>query len=145
MIFDATTTFSSDQAIIATANSTNVIDLGTPRTPFGGQAAFNADVGKGSLISILAQVTADFNNATSIRVDLVTSANEDLSAGTVVNTETLVLADLVAGRQTYLQYVPNGVTGRYLGLVYTLDGTAPTEGTFTAGITLGNQTNITGV
>lgn len=145
MIFSAQQLFSDDQAVTATAISENVIDLGVAGTPYGAQAALDQDVGKGTPIPVLVQVTEDFNNATSVEVEIVSSANADLSAGTTLVSQTILLADLVAGRQMYNQVVPNGADERYLGLRYTVVGTAPTAGTFTAGITMGNQTNRTGV
>lgn len=145
MIFSAQQIFSDDQAITATAISTNVIDLGAAGTPYGGAAALNQDIGKGAPIPVLIQVTEAFNNLTSVAVTVETSDAAALTSSTVLATETILLADLVAGKQTFLQVLPNGVTGRYLGIRYTVVGTAPTTGQFTSGITMGNQTNVTGV
>ena len=144
MIFSAQQLFSDDQAVIATAISENVIDLGLPETPFGGKAALNDDVGKGTPIPILIQVTEDFNTLTSLTVTLENSAAAGLTSPVVLATESILLADLVPGKQTFMQYVPNGVELRYLGVRYTVVGTDPTLGNITAGITMGNQTNVTG-
>lgn len=144
MIFSAQQLFSDDQAVVADAISENVIDLGVAGTPFGGAAALNRDIGKGAEIPVLIQVTEAFNNLTSVLVTVETSDNADLSSSTVLASETILLADLVAGKQTFLQVLPNGVTGRYLGIRYDITGTAPTTGKFTSGITMGNQTNVTG-
>ena len=144
MILSAFQKFSADQAILATAISTNVIDLGVAGTPFLGTAPLNQDIGKGTYVPILIQVTEDFNTLTSLTVTLETSDSADLTSSTVLATEVIALADLVAGKQTFMQYLPNGVTGRYLGLRYTVTGTNPTLGTIVAGISMGNQTNITG-
>lgn len=142
MILSAQQLFSEDQAITATAVSTNVIDLGVAGTPYGGVAPLYQDIGKGNKIPFLAQVTADFDNATSIKVAIETGATTAL--GTEVLSETILLADLVAGKQTVFEVLPNQLTERYLGVRYTVVGTAPTQGTFTAGITMGNQTNVHG-
>ena len=144
MILSAEQLFSDDQAVTATAISTNVIDLGVAGTPYGAAAALNQDVGKGAPIPILVQVTADFNTLTSLTVTVETSANSDLSSSTVLATESILLADLVAGKQMFNQVVPNGADQRYLGVRYTVVGTPPTLGNITAGITMGNQTNFTG-
>jgi hypothetical protein len=142
MILSKQQLFSDDQAITATAVSTNVIDLGEAGTPYGAVAALNQDVGKGNKVPFLAQVTEDFNNATSVEVAIETGATTSL--GTVILSETILLADLVAGKQTVFEVLPNQLTERYLGVRYTVVGTAPTTGKFTSGITMGNQTNITG-
>lgn len=143
MIFSAQSLFSDDQAITATAVSTNVIDLGVPGAPYDSNA-LNQDVGKGEPVPVLIQVTDDFATLTSLTVTLETSDSSDLSSSTVLNTQTISAADLVAGKQTWMQYLPNGVTGRYLGVRYTVAGSNATAGAITAGISMGNQTNITG-
>ena len=145
MIFSAQQIFSDDQAIIATAVSTNIIDLGLPGTPFDAAAPVHQDVGKGNPIPILIQVTADFNTLTSLTVTLETDSTADLATAPVVlNSQVILLADLVAGKQTFMQYVPNGADQQFLGIRYTVTGTDPTLGNITAGITMGNQTNLTG-
>lgn len=142
MILSAQQLFSDDQAITATAVSTNVIDLGEAGTPYGAVAALNQDVGKGNKVPVLLQVTEDFNNATSVAVTIETGATTAL--GTVILSETILLADLVAGKQTCFDVLPNCLTERYLGVRYTVAGAAPTTGKFTSGISMGNQTNVTG-
>ncbi len=142
MIFSAQLIFSDDQAIIATAISTNVIDLGVAGTPFDAVAALNQDVGKGNKIPILIQVTESFNTLTSLTIAIETGATTSL--GTVVISKSVLLADLVAGYQFPVDVLPNEIDERYLGVRYTVVGTDPTEGIITAGITMGNQTNITG-
>lgn len=144
MIFSAQQLFSDDQAITATAISENVIDLGVAGTPYDAVAPLHQDVGKGNPIYTLIQVTEAFNNLTTVTVTVETSANADLSSSTVLATEAIALADLVAGKQTFMQVLPNGADQRYLGIRYTVAGTAPTTGKFTSGITMGNQTNING-
>jgi len=142
MIFSAQALFSDDQAITATADSTNVIDLGAAGTPYGGAAAFTRDVGKGAKVPVLVQVTADFNNLTSLAISISTGATTAL--GTKIVTQTILLADLVAGKQISIDCLPEDITGRYLGIEYVVAGTAPSTGKITAGITMGNQSNVTG-
>ena len=129
MILSQQLLFSDDQAITATAISTNVVDLGLPGTPYGAVAPINQDVGKGTAVPILIQVTEPFNNLTSIDVAIEVGATASL--GTVLVTETILLADLVAGKQTFTKVLPNGVDQRYLGVRYTVTGTAPTTGKVT--------------
>jgi hypothetical protein len=142
MIFSAQQLFSDDQAITGDADSTNVIDLGVPGTPYGAAAALNDDIGKGAKIPLLVQVTADFNTLTSLNINLSTGATTAL--GTTIATQNILLADLVAGKQINLDYLPNGIVERYLGIEYDVVGTDPTLGNITAGITMGVQTNVTG-
>lgn len=141
MILSAQQLFSDDQAITATARSTNVIDLGVAGSPFGGNQ-LNQDIGKGAGVPILIQVTEAFNNATSVTIAIETGAADTL--GTVVISKTVLLADLAAGYQFPVQILPNEIDERYLGVRYTVTGTAPTTGQITAGISMGNQTNVTG-
>lgn len=142
MIFSAQQLFSDDQAITGDADSTNVIDLGAPGTPYGAAAALNDDVGKGAKIPLLVQVTSDFNTLTSLNINLSTGATTAL--GTTIATQNILLADLVAGKQINLDFLPNGIVERYLGIEYDVVGTDPTLGNITAGITMGVQTNVTG-
>lgn len=141
MIFSLQQLFSDDQAITATAVSTNIIDLGAPETPYGAKAAVYQDVGKGVPVPVLVQVTEAFNTLTSLTVTIETSANSDLSSPKVLSSQTIVLADLKVGKQLFVQWLPVEADRRYLGVRYTVAGTAPTLGKITAGITMGNQTN----
>jgi hypothetical protein len=142
MILSAQQIFSDDQAITANTDSTNVIDLGVAGTPYGAVAPLNNDKGKGNKIPILIQVTEAFNNATSLEIKISTGATTAL--GTTVISKVVPLADLVVGYQFPVEVLPNEINERYLGIEYVVDGTAPTEGKVTAGISMGNQTNITG-
>lgn len=144
MIFNKDELFSDDQAITGDANSTNVIDLGAPGTPYGAAAALNNDKGKGTPIPILIQVTEAFNTLTSLTIQIVVSAATNLSSPRVLATQTILLADLIVGKQTFVQVLPVGAGLRYLGIIYDVNGTDPTLGKITAGITMGNQTNFTG-
>lgn len=142
MIFSAQQLFSDDQAITATAVSTNVIDTGVRGTPYDAAAALNGDIAKGNPIPFLAQVTEAFDNLTSLTIAIETGATTSL--GTVIASVTVALADLVAGYQVPFQVLPEQVTERYLGVRYTVTGTAPTAGQITSGIVMGRQTNTHG-
>lgn len=144
MILSAQQLFSDDQAVTATAISTNVIDLGAAGTPYGAAAALNQDVGKGTPIPILVQVTTAFATLTSLTITVEVSAAAGLTSPQVLATETIAVADLVAGKQTRLQVLPNGADLRHLGIRYTVNGSNATAGAITAGISAGNQTNVTG-
>lgn len=145
MIFSAQQLFSNAQAVTIAAVSTNVIDTGVSRTPKNGKAALNKDIGKGTKIPLSAQVVTAFTTAagmTDLTIAIETGATTAL--GTVIASQTIPIASLVAGKQINLDVLPNGVTLRYLGLRYTPVGGAANAGAITAGITMGNQTNITG-
>lgn len=144
MILSAQQTFSDDQAITVTAISTNVIDLGATGTPYDATAALNGDIAKGTKIPVLVQVTEDFATLTSLTVTVEVSAAAAMTSPVVLATETILLADLVAGKQMHMQVLPNGADKRYLGVRYTVAGTTATAGKVTAAITMGNQTNVTG-
>jgi hypothetical protein len=142
MIFSAQQLFSDDQAITASADSTNVIDLGVAGTPYGAAAALNDDVGKGNKIPILVQVTEAFATLTSLTINISTGATTAL--GTTIASQTIAVADLVVGKQINIDVLPEGITERYLGIEYAVTGSNATAGKITAGITMGNQSNVTG-
>jgi len=142
MILSAESEFSVHQAITATADSENVKDLGVPGTPYGAVAPLNQDIGKGTKIPVLFQVTEDFATLTSLTISLATGATTAL--GTVISSQTIPVADLVAGKQVSLDFLPNDISERYLGAHYTVTGSNATAGKISAGITMGNQTNVTG-
>lgn len=128
MILDKENLFSDDQAITASAASTNVVDLGVSR-----------DIGKGVPVPVLIQVTADFATLTSLTAEIETSDDEDFaSADTLATSGAIPAADLVAGYQFPMQYMPLG-TKRYVRVNYTVEGTNASEGTVTAGVVAGHQ------
>ena len=96
MIFSVQQLFSDAQAITATAVSSNVIDTGVRGTPYGAAAALVGDLGPGHKIPVLVQVTEDFNNLTSLKIAIETGSTASL--GTEVVSQTIALADLVAGK-----------------------------------------------
>lgn len=140
MILSAQQLFSDDQAITTSADSTNVIDLGVPGTPYGGAAALTRDIGKGCMVPILVQSTADFTNLTSLTINVSKGATTAL--GTTIASQTIAKADLVAGAQFAIQVLPSQCDERYLGIEYVVTGTTETTGKITAGISMGNQTNV---
>lgn len=131
MILDRQTLLSDRQAITATAGSTDQIDL-SPRA-----SGLVRDIGPGNNLPLFVQVVEGFNNLTSLTVSL--QVDEDSAFGspkTVATTPAILLAQLVAGYKFNLDYVPRGTDERYMRLLYTVAGTAPTLGRITAGISL---------
>ena len=134
MILDKQSLFSDQQAITATAISENVIDLGVAK-----------DLGIGGMpIPVLIQVTEDFNTLTSLTVDLEVDDNAGMASAKVVQSVSVALADLIAGKRIPPMYLPEGVDEQYCAVRYTVVGTAPTTGKITAGLSMGNQTNVHG-
>ena len=142
MILSNESLFSNDQAITATAVSTNVIDTGLKGTPTWGNAAFAGDIGKGTPIPLEVIVTEDFATLTSLTVAVETGATDAL--GTVLASQTVELAGLTSGTRINLKVVPEGVQ-RFLGLKYTVTGSNATAGKIKAGISHGGGNNVQGV
>lgn len=142
MIFSAENIFSDDQALTATAVSTNVIDLGATGTVLKGPAALVRDIGKGRPIEIVIQLTVDSGGTSpTLDVDLQVDDNVGFASATIVQSSTQI-AGGVAGDRVSIYYIPEGTNEQYLRLNYTLGGTSPTY-TVTAGIVAGDQTNET--
>jgi len=141
MIFDKTLLFSDAQAITATAASTNIIDLGATGTVYGAAAALTRDVGKGNRLPINIQVVEAFNNLTSLTVSVQVDSVENFGSPKTIASQTIALADLVAGKVSSLNFVLPGADERYLRVHYDVTGTAPTTGKVTAGIVAAVQSN----
>jgi succinylarginine dihydrolase len=122
-MLDRQNLFSNEQAITASANSTDVIDLGSS----------SRDVGAGETNNVLVQVTEAFNNLTSLSVTLQTASTENFTSPIQLTAGTIALASLVAGAKFSIGAVPRG-TLRYLRLAYTVTGSAPSTGKITAGM-----------
>lgn len=135
MIFDMQTLLSDAQAIVASAASTNTIDLGPIAT------GIVRDIGKGKPIPLRIQVVEAFNNLTSLTVALQTDDNTGFASAKTVWSQVVVLADLIAGKVIVPEWIPRGTDERYMRLNYTVTGTAPTTGKITAGVVMGAQSN----
>jgi hypothetical protein len=140
MIIDNSVVLSDSQAITATADSTNVIDLGAPGTPYGAPAAVEQDIGKGNRIDLAVQVTQAFNNLTSLNIALQTSP--DGVTWTAGPSETYLLAQLGVGQLPFPDQFPVGTNARYVKLTYTVTGTAPTTGKIFAAPVAARQSNF---
>lgn len=128
MYLDKQQMFSEDQAVTASAASTNVLDLGS------------ADAGRSGL-EVFARVSEAFNNLTSLGVKLQTAT--DAAFTTPVDLpaqETDLLAALTLNKEIIKTKLPHGCL-RYVRLYFTVTGTAPTTGKITAGLILDRQAN----
>lgn len=121
---------SPGQAITASAASTNYVDLGALGTPPGHSVAPTRDLGKGTRIPILIQVTETFDALTSLKVAVQTDSSSGFATAltTVLETEAIALATLVAGYQFNIDLIPPKTIQRYLRLYFTVAGGTPTVG-----------------
>lgn len=138
MIIDSLLQFSpTPQAITATAASVDQIDLG----PLG-QGQTIRDIGVGGDAYLVVKTVAGFNNLTSLTVALQTDDNAAFSSPvTLWTSQAILLAQLTANRQL-LVFSLKGAQGpyeRFIRLNYTVAGTAPTQGSVEAFITLDAQ------
>ncbi|WP_068092729.1 Bbp16 family capsid cement protein [Novosphingobium rosa] len=147
MIYDASLLLSDQQAITASAASTNSYDAGATGTPYGATNPVARDLGHGAEIPVAVNVVATFNNLTSLSVAWQTADD----AGFTTNVETVETgmavpaASLVAGYQFRVPWtIPHGMRRRFNRLFYTVVGTAPTTGKITAGVVAARQTNFVG-
>lgn len=136
MLMDRSGLFSEGQALTATAASTNIIDLGATGTPYGASSALVRDVGLGEDVPLVCTVTQSFNNLTSITISIQADDNAGFASPTTVWTSpAYTLAQLAIGAKYLMpDRLPVGVNERYVRLMYTLAGTAPTLGKITAGV-----------
>ena len=125
MITDKLLRVSEDQAITTTAVSTDTIDLGTAR-----------DIGEGTALYMNFAVTTALANGTSVKFEVITSANANLSSPTVIGSSDAILtAALTEGKNVVVRLNPLIAEkgARYLGARYTISGTQ-TSGKVTADI-----------
>lgn len=133
MIFDNKAIFSDKQAIVATAVSTNVIDMGAAGQTYLGQQLKRA-AGK-EPIPFALSVNEAFNNLTSLAIAIQVSTDEAFTSPVTLSTQTLALAALKVGAKLAFPILPTEMVGyRFIRISYTVTGTAPTTGKVTAGI-----------
>ena len=139
MILDLQSMFSDDQAITTSAASTNVIDLGATGTPPLSSTALTRDIGPGTPIDILIQVTvAHGGTSPTLDIDLEMDTVVGFSSATIV-ASAVQLVGAAVGDRASIRWIPDGTSERFIRLAYTAGGTSPTI-TVTAGIALGIQT-----
>lgn len=118
MILDADLLFSNKQAITATAESTNTLDLGAAGDAIGQE------------LTIHVVVDTAFATLTSLTVSLETSA-DDSTWTTVLSGPAIARASLTKGASIFCVRVPQGLS-RYVRLKYTVGGSNATAGKVTA-------------
>ncbi|MBZ5639766.1 MAG: hypothetical protein LAO51_13550 [Acidobacteriia bacterium] len=128
MITDDLMDLSRDQAITATAASTDYYDART-----------STDLGAGEHLHVWAKVTEAFNNLTSLTFAL--QCDDDPAFGTAATlwTTAVLLAGLTLNKPVPLPGISAGNRKRYWRLYYTVTGTAPTTGKISAGFNRGKS------
>lgn len=137
MILNKNLILSENQAITATAISTNVIQWETVRAAPYEAAGISRNLGDGTEIPLLLQITEAFNNLTTLQISFESADNAALSINAIVMAQTIAipLASLVAGfRPLLTRIVPHGLMRDFCGFRYTVVGPAPTLGKVTAAI-----------
>lgn len=123
MILDKEALFSEQQAITGSAPSTNIVDILKAR-----------EIGTGRTIPLTVQVTEDFNNLTSLKVEVQTDDDSGFPSPKTMLESTALLAELKKGFIFPIGNIPRGTRERYLRLNYTVSGAAPTTGKLVAGV-----------
>jgi len=128
MITDDLLRISKDQAVTATAVSTDKIDLG----------AGVRDIGEGESLYMVFTVTTSFATLTSLNLAVVVDNDAALGSPTVLASKDVTLASggLAAGQRHVLKIpeVIGSLGERYLGAVYTVTGANATTGKITTDI-----------
>lgn len=142
MLLSKQQTFSDAQALTATANSTNVIDLGAPGTPLGAPTALVRDIGKGKPIEIIVQLDVAAGGTTpTLDVALQIDTVENFASPTTIASSEQKAGGAAGDRIQLTGWIPEGANQRYIRLRYTLGGSSPTY-TVTAAIVAADQTNV---
>lgn len=126
MILDEQGLFSNKQAITESCVSENVLDMGKREVSFG------------TPVGLFIQIAETFNNLTSLSIKVQTSMEEDFSSSVDLVEQKMLLKELTKGAVSSIKFLPKGNLG-FLRLVYTVDGTNPTQGAIIAGVVDGLQ------
>ena len=114
MITDKLLRVSEDQALTTTAVSSDTIDLVVAR-----------DMGEGTDLYMNFAVTTALAGGTSVKFEVITSANANLSSPTVIGSSDAILtAALTLGKNVVVRLNPEiaGKGQQYLGARYTIEG-----------------------
>lgn len=134
MYVDKQAEFSDNQAVTATAISTNVYDL----FPVGNAVNSNTvrDIGVGEDVYLVVQVDAAATaaGAATVTVTLESSSTADLATTPTVHfaSATYALASLTANKTLMAFKLPADAYKRYVGVRYTVATGPLTAGTFSA-------------
>ena len=147
MIFSKQSKLSEDQDLSQTAGtyaSTNIQDFGAPGTVYGAAAALDRNVGPGTPVPFLVQITETFTSGGAATLQIQIEVADDASFSSnneiVAMSRVFALAELVAGLQFGVAILPNDMR-RFARVNYVIGTATTTAGTATAGIVHGVQTN----
>ncbi len=126
MILDEQGLFSNKQAVTGSCVSENVLDMGKREVSFG------------TPVGLFIQIAETFNNLTSLSIKVQTSMEEDFSSNVDLVEQKMLLDELTKGAVSSIKFLPKGNLG-FLRLVYTVEGTNPTQGAIIAGVVDGVQ------
>ena len=117
----------------------HLIDLGATGTPPNSAVALTRDIGPGTPIEILIQLTiAHAGTSPTLDITLQMDTTDAFGSATTIGTATQI-ADGVLGQRASITYIPDGATEQFIRLYYTVGGTTPTC-SVTAGLVMGRQT-----
>ena len=120
--------FSDDQAITGDAASTNALYVGE-------------FAGRGEPVTLRVRVTETFTLLTSLHVSVTECATEGGSYTDVASTVEVLLADLVAGYDFPIRFLPN-VIQPWVKLHYEVTGTNPDAGKIAAEVVEGEDFTV---
>ena len=126
MLLDAQSLFSDNQAVTASAASTNVVKFGK---------------GECTYVPLLIQVTEDFATLTSLTVKVQTATDSAFTNAVDLASSTIAVANLKTGTVVPINYMPSGNLG-YVRIYYTVTGSNATAGKITAGVVAGVDTKL---
>ena len=138
MIFSKEQLLCDKQSFTTVEVSDNTIDLGVPGTVLNGPAALIRDVGPGLPVPVA--LALEGTAADTITVSIIKSANADLSSAVVVATGAPVVLDADGLGMSNLNFLPDEVNLRYLGMQVASSGAACVAH---GGIVYAKQTNKT--
>jgi hypothetical protein len=137
MILNKNLILAENQAVTATAISQNVIQWQETGIIYGDAAQIVRNLGSGTPIPLLMQVTETFATLTSLTITVETADNAALSSGAVVlaSSGAIAAASLIAGyRPTFTRWVPDATMKDFFGLRFTVGGSDATAGKITAAV-----------
>lgn len=136
MILNRNLILSEGQAITVTAISENVIRwLDNGIVPLEG-APIARNLGQGTPIPFLIQVTEAFQGLTSLTIETISADDETLTTNaTVLSSSIMTAAQLVPGaRPPVPTIMPDSVLSTYFGMRYTVTGGPATAGAITVAL-----------
>jgi hypothetical protein len=132
MILDNRVLFSDQQAITATAASTNSVDLKALGLTYDKVQLRRRQFNKA--IPFMFNVTESFNTLTSLTVAIQTDEDVAFGSPVTVVSISIPLASLTIGYKFPYDILPKGINERYMRLLYTVVGSNPTLGKISCGV-----------